>query len=148
MQAANLAGKAINLTKTTGPHAISYPITTHFGVPHGHAVALSLGRCFYYTANAEPESILDPRGKEYLQSTMSDIATLFGASSLESFPDDWATFMMEVGLENSPIKLGIITEADIELIVSNVNVERLSNHPVQLSKALIRNIFSENEKIL
>ena len=40
--ASNLAGKAINISKTTAPHAISYPFTSHFGISHGHAVSLTL----------------------------------------------------------------------------------------------------------
>ncbi|MEO8666060.1 MAG: phosphonoacetaldehyde reductase, partial [Ignavibacteria bacterium] len=41
--AANLAGKAINITKTTAPHALSYSMTSYFGVPHGQAVSITLG---------------------------------------------------------------------------------------------------------
>ena len=41
-----LAGKAINISKTTAPHALSYPLTSHFGIPHGHAVAMTLGIFF------------------------------------------------------------------------------------------------------
>ena len=40
--AANFSGKAINIAKTSICHAISYPITTHYGVPHGLACALTL----------------------------------------------------------------------------------------------------------
>ena len=40
--AANLSGKAINISKTTAPHAISYPFTSIFNINHGHAVALTL----------------------------------------------------------------------------------------------------------
>ena len=40
-RAAHLAGKAINISKTTAPHAVSYTITTRYGVPHGAAVALT-----------------------------------------------------------------------------------------------------------
>ena len=40
-EASYWAGKAINITKTTAPHAVSYPFTTYYGYPHGHAVALS-----------------------------------------------------------------------------------------------------------
>ena len=39
---ANFAGKAINISKTNGPHALSYPFTANFGVHHGHAVSLTL----------------------------------------------------------------------------------------------------------
>ena len=40
--AANLAGKAINISKTTAPHATSYPFTSLFNISHGHAVSLFL----------------------------------------------------------------------------------------------------------
>ena len=39
--ASNLAGKAINISKTIAPHALSYPCTTLYGIPHGHAVSLT-----------------------------------------------------------------------------------------------------------
>ena len=35
------AGRAINITKTTAPHAFSYAFTSKCGYPHGHAVALT-----------------------------------------------------------------------------------------------------------
>ena len=38
--AANYSGKAINISKTTVPHVISYPFTAMFGIDHGHAVSL------------------------------------------------------------------------------------------------------------
>ena len=38
--AANLAGKAISISKTTAPHATSYPFTSLFDISHGHAVGL------------------------------------------------------------------------------------------------------------
>ena len=40
--AAHYSGKAISITKTTAPHAVSYPFTSHFGIKHGHAVSLTL----------------------------------------------------------------------------------------------------------
>ena len=40
--AANLAGKAISISKTTAPHAASYPFTSLFNISHGHAVSLFL----------------------------------------------------------------------------------------------------------
>ena len=35
LYASHLAGKAINITKTTACHATSYPMTSYFGVSHG-----------------------------------------------------------------------------------------------------------------
>lgn len=40
--AANLAGQAINITTTTAAHAMSYKLTSLYGIAHGHAVALCL----------------------------------------------------------------------------------------------------------
>ena len=40
--AANLSGRAINISRTTAPHAVSYPFTSHHGIDHGHAVILTL----------------------------------------------------------------------------------------------------------
>ena len=45
---ANLAGKAINISKTTLPHAISYPITSNYHVPHGHAVSLTFNKALKF----------------------------------------------------------------------------------------------------
>ena len=44
--ASNFSGKAINISKTTGPHAISYGITKAIGLPHGRTVAITLGTFF------------------------------------------------------------------------------------------------------
>lgn len=40
--AANMSGRAINITRTNVCHAISYPLTEWYGVPHGIACAMSL----------------------------------------------------------------------------------------------------------
>ena len=46
--AANLAGKAINISKTTAPHATSYPFTSLFNISHGHAVSLFFENFFKF----------------------------------------------------------------------------------------------------
>ena len=46
--ASNLAGKAINISKTTAPHATSYPFTSLFNVSHGHAVSLFFENFFKF----------------------------------------------------------------------------------------------------
>lgn len=40
--AANMSGRAITITKTNVCHAISYPLTDLYGIPHGIACAMSL----------------------------------------------------------------------------------------------------------
>jgi alcohol dehydrogenase class IV len=42
--AANYSGRAINISKTTAPHAVSYPFSYFFKLSHGHAVSLTLDK--------------------------------------------------------------------------------------------------------
>ena len=42
--AANLSGEAISISKTTAPHAVSYPFTALYNISHGHAVSLTLNK--------------------------------------------------------------------------------------------------------
>ena len=49
--AANLSGKAINISKTIAPHAVSYPFTSYFGISHGHAVSLTLNKFLIFNYN-------------------------------------------------------------------------------------------------
>lgn len=65
LKAANLAGQAINITQTTAAHAMSYKITSLFGIPHGHAVALCLPAVWRYMNN-HMDHCIDPRGANYL----------------------------------------------------------------------------------
>ena len=44
--AANYSGKAINISETTAGHAMSYKITSLYGIPHGHAVAICMNSIF------------------------------------------------------------------------------------------------------
>ena len=37
-EAAYWAGRAIDISRTTAAHAFSYYLTSHYGIPHGHAV--------------------------------------------------------------------------------------------------------------
>ena len=46
--AANLAGKAINISKTTSCHALSYYFTSNFKIPHGQSVAMIMPYVFDY----------------------------------------------------------------------------------------------------
>ena len=60
--AAHRAGKAINISKTTAAHAWSYGITNHHGIPHGHAVWLTLPKIFKMHTTADIEQVGDARG--------------------------------------------------------------------------------------
>lgn len=61
------AGLSFSNTKTTICHALSYPITAHFGVPHGIAVGITLPLFLRWNAEAMGDrvrSLLDRMGAE------------------------------------------------------------------------------------
>jgi alcohol dehydrogenase len=55
-EAALLAGLCISQTRTALCHSISYPITAHFGVPHGLAVAMTLVPVAQFNVDYAPEA--------------------------------------------------------------------------------------------
>jgi len=118
--AANSAGKAINIAKTTACHAISYTITSRFGIPHGHAVALTLPQMIRFNDT-------------------SGVAALLGAKTTDAAACKVETLMTEIGLEGSLEALGIY---DIETIVEGVDQQRLRNNPRPLTKKDIRRILT------
>jgi alcohol dehydrogenase len=55
LEVSMLAGLAISRTRTALCHSISYPITGHYGVPHGLACAFTLEPVFAFNCEAAPE---------------------------------------------------------------------------------------------
>jgi alcohol dehydrogenase len=52
--ASTLAGIAISQTRTAIAHSVSYPLTAHFGVPHGLAVGITLTELINIHQHAQP----------------------------------------------------------------------------------------------
>lgn len=71
--ASNYAGRAINITQTTAPHAMSYKLTSLYQLPHGHAATLCLPAVWQYMTE-NPDKCIDKRGADYIASTFGQIA--------------------------------------------------------------------------
>jgi len=141
-KAAHLAGKAINITKTTACHAISYPITSYFNVPHGHAVALTIPSILVYNSNVTEEDLLDKRGAIYVKKTIIEIVKLLGASSVDGAIIKINNLMKQIGLTTKLSELGIKTDEDIETIIKNgFNPGRVNNNPRRLTKEALMSIL-------
>lgn len=141
-KAAHLAGKAINISKTTAPHAISYPITSYFNVPHGHAVALTLPSLLLYNSEIIQEDSLDKRGVDYVKQTIDEIVTLLGANNVEEAANKIKKLMVGISLITRLSELGIKKDGDIELIISRgFNPNRVNNNPRRLTEEALRKIL-------
>lgn len=132
MKGAYLAGRAINVSKTTAAHAVSYAFTTFYSVPHGHAVFLTLPEFLEHNYGVSEDDLNDSRGVVYTKRTIENLFGLFGVESARGGKDYLKKFANSIGIELSLEKLGISNYED--KIVGNVNMERLGNNPRKISK--------------
>jgi alcohol dehydrogenase class IV/choline kinase len=117
LYAANLAGKAINIGKTTAAHAMSYKLSARFGLSHGHAVALCLPYVWEHLMSFD---CLQPT-KETYSGFMELLA------KMEMFHD--------FGFS------GHASDSLVKELVESVNPQRLSNHPVPLSESVLADMY-------
>ena len=139
-KASNLAGKAINLTKTTAPHAISYPLTYFFGIPHGQAVGLTLGKFFIFNSTMDKFNATDISKLGDYPKVFSELLDIFQVSNGASAKQKIRKLMINLDLE---VKFSMfnITTNDIPLIVNNINYERLHNNPRKISRNELKTIL-------
>jgi alcohol dehydrogenase class IV len=129
MHAAHLAGTAINETFTTAPHAISYKLTSAHGVPHGHAVALTLGAVLQFNAETTEEDCVDPRGPGHVREVIASICQIFGVATPGDANEWIRQRMFDTGLANTLGGVGAGSDTAISRIAASVNMERLANNP-------------------
>ena len=142
MQGANFAGKAINIAFTTACHAISYPMTAYFAIPHGHAVALTLGEMFLFNAATTDNDCLDARGAGYVQKNMAGLVHLFRTKSVLGVHARIQQIMDAIGLERSLGMLKVTGAKNINLIINNsFQNNRLKNNPRKISESSLSKIL-------
>lgn len=130
MEAANLAGKAINITATTAAHAMSYKITSMYQFPHGHAVAVCLPEVWKYMLTHTNDCI-DNRGTTYLKNTLEQIETIISINYYKRMFEK-----MEMQYPVSKNK-----DLELDLLVNSVNPVRLKNNPVKISETILREMY-------
>jgi alcohol dehydrogenase class IV len=140
MQAANLAGKAINITKTTAPHALSYGFTTFCGLPHGHSVAIFLPNFIKLHIEATEQDCNDSRGIEWIKAIMINISSVLNIE-LDKLAIEVVKFINECGISINFKDLEISNQL-FEESIGNYSKERLKNNPVKVDNDFITNLFN------
>lgn len=135
----HFAGKAINIAKTTAAHAFSYPLTKLFGIPHGHAVSLTIGT--FYEHNCR-EVLYDKNlsSESSLKSTMSELNQIMNVENCNEAKTRLTLLMSNIGLD-SRLPETVNYRDSVSDVIENVNVERLSNNPVKVRTGDLNNIF-------
>lgn len=76
------AGMAIAKTRTTLCHALSYPLTSSYGIPHGLACAVTLAEVMAFNAAVEFASCAHPRGPSAVRTALEGLASAIGQPSV------------------------------------------------------------------
>ena len=144
-EAANFSGKAICISKTTACHSISYPITSFFKIPHGHAVALSVPEIIEYNYNLTEKDCIDPRGVDFVKEKISEIFEIIGADDEIDAKGKITRLIRNIGLETRFNNLNI-SKKDLNVIIKNgFTPSRMSNNPRKIDENDLRIIL---ERIL
>jgi alcohol dehydrogenase class IV len=120
LEGSYLAGKAINISRTTAPHAVSYRLAQVYKIPHGHAVAMTLPTFFEYNLEATEANAAK---------TAKELCNLLGCSTIQEGKAKLEHLMDEAGLKRRFTALGATNRADLDDLVASVNQQRLSNNP-------------------
>lgn len=137
LNAANTAGKAINITQTTAGHAMCYKLTSLFGIAHGQAAAMCVRKLLPYMV-PHTDKCIDVRGEDYLNHTFVEIANAMGCDSVETMCERFDSIYCSLDLPKVSY-----TEEDITTLTHSVNPVRLKNHPIALDLETIESLYRQ-----
>ncbi len=135
LDAAYMAGKAINITQTTAGHAMCYKVTSLFGCAHGHA-AILCDRVLFPWMIKNIDKCIDPRGEEYLKKTLDEIGIAMGSENAKSGAEKLKELFEQLEFE-----IPEVTGEQYEELKTSVNLIRLKNHPIILSRSDIEHLY-------
>lgn len=111
-------GRAINVTKTTAPHAFSYAFTTECGYPHGHAVAVTFP--YFFGLNLKSEDSL-----------VADMAL----DKTIPFETQMRQYLNAIGLGYQGCG-----NNDLAELLARVNLAKLANNPVEMNEERMKEL--------
>lgn len=139
MCGAHLAGRAINISKTTASHAMSYRLTTRFGIPHGHGVALTLGHVGAFNFQTDDSDCLDPRGPDSVRGRVEVAASVLGATP-DTLPGVVRSLLVDLGLAPT-LKAAGVDRGSIPELAETVDPVRLGNNPRTMTRQDVESLL-------
>ena len=135
-RASHLAGQAIAHTHTTAVHALSFPLTTQLGLPHGHAVGLCLPQVMEFVMR-NASQCNDPRGEGHLIQMLKEIASIMHGVSISDAIVRLRIVLAELQLA---VPLGV-TMDDVERLTDAIDLERIGNSPVPFTREDVKELY-------
>ena len=126
---ANAAGRAINITRTTVPHALSYTLTSKYGYPHGHAVALTFPFFLKYNLEGDASRYMGSDYSHYVEK----MERLRSILNVQDAP--FAVMKHYI----SRLGLGFDENRDFDdmTVARGINLERAKNTPIAIDPDVI-----------
>lgn len=126
--AANDAGRAINLAKTSFAHAMSYVLTSEHGIKHGQAAAI----CLIYGLRYAEQKGFHPKA-------LYELRQVLGCRGEETASEKFAAIYRSM----QPEEYICLRSADPTELASKVNVQRISNSVIAFSETDLLNIYTK-----
>ena len=126
LDASYQSGKAIQITRTTAAHAMSYMLTKTMGYAHGHAVMLTLPALWDMMAEQE-----DMKG------VLAEITRIMRLGDPRMVSRMLRGILYSLDME-IPAMPG---NEELAFLADSVNTERLGNHPVQMGPDDVREAY-------
>tara|TARA_B100000959_G_scaffold225037_1_gene239020 strand:- start:6207 stop:7331 length:1125 start_codon:yes stop_codon:yes gene_type:complete len=128
-KASLMAGMAFSQTKTTACHAISYPLTAYYKIPHGLACALSLPHVYEFN-----------RGK--IKDKAACIASWFKCKSSEQGNQKISSFIKSLNLPVSLREMNIKINNFEDILNSSLKSQQIQNNPRRMAKSDLLRILN------
>lgn len=129
LRASNYSGKAINIARTTAAHAMSYKLTSNYGISHGHAVALCIIP-IWERMNQKSKDNMD------VEHILKSLAMVFNTIDIEESIEVVKGIITEFALPKVSIN-----ENEIIELVNEINMDRLKNNPVNFSEEELKELY-------
>ncbi|TVR21841.1 MAG: iron-containing alcohol dehydrogenase [Ilumatobacter sp.] len=127
----HLAGRAIDISKTTAAHALSYGITKRYGTDHGNAVAVTLGPFIDEHLHAMPGDLQPGVDPTVHRDAMETIRRVLRIDGSRTGTESIRAVLRRIGLAATLTEVGADSDHAIASLAAAVNVERLGNNPVR-----------------
>lgn len=138
-KAANFAGEAIAISRTTAPHALSYPFTAHYGLSHGRAVSITFNEFIRFNYFNKDKS----KTKFNINLRFNKLFKVSNTKNIFEFDKLLNVLKADSGVA---LKRGEIDQNKnlIKKILKEINIQRLKNNPVDLKKEDLKKILFES----
>jgi alcohol dehydrogenase len=135
---ATQAGAAIDIARSTAPHALAYHLTARHGLAHGHAVSVTLGAFLEYNGGVTDFDVVHPRGAGEVREAIDSICSILDV------PDATAGRVLVDQLAHD---LGLRVPATLDHAAREewsrfVNAERMANNPRRVTDETLRPILA------